>query len=350
MSIASSFAGGVDAEGNVAGNVRPGETATTRTATVRVPASTSNLGSGFDCVGLAIDRWLVASASVSEATDEASDRLNDFGNIPLVSIERSGTLHNLPIEPVDDLLYAGFRRTCEFSGVNATQSEISFAVTSTIPVGRGLGSSAAAIVAGAMLANESLSLGLSFAELLVLAADVEGHPDNVAAALRGGATLTIHAGAGYKVTPLTVAPGLAFIIVVPDFQCDTHASRLGLPDTVPFGDAVLALSRSAALVKGLETGDAALLAVALEDVLHVPYRSISVPGFDDVTTAALQAGAFGATLSGSGSSLLAIAPGDLATRTADAMVAAWKHHGVRAATIVSYEPAGASAIIPQENR
>lgn len=193
-------------------------------------------------------------------------------------------------------------------------------------------------------------LGLSAGEILAVAAEVEGHSDNVAAALHGGGVLSIRTGSDYIVTPLTVAPGLAFIIVVPDFPCDTHASRRALPHTVPFADAVTAASRSAALVKGLETGDAALLAVALNDVLHVPYRSISVPGFDDVTTAALQAGAFGATLSGSGSSLLAIAPGDLATPIANAMLAAWKQHGVSADTIVSYEPAGASAIIPQENR
>lgn len=319
-----------------------------RTATVRVPASTSNLGSGFDCVGLAVDRWLVATATVDMHSGTRSRLIRD-GATPSLAIQRGGTLHDLSVEPADDLIYAGFRRACEIADARCN-GIITFTVTSDIPVGRGLGSSAAAIVAGAMLANEALSLGLTEEQLLVVAVEIEGHSDNVAACLHGGAVLTIPTASGYVATPLTVASCLSFIIVVPAFGCNTRASRLRLPESVPYADAVLAVGRSAALVKGLETGDARLLAVALDDVLHVPYRGRSIAGFDAVRRAALDAGAFGATLSGSGSAILAIATADAAVKAGDAMVDAWKYDGVEAVAIITCEPAGPSTIIQQENQ
>lgn len=319
-----------------------------RTAAVRVPASTGNLGSGFDCVGLAVDRWLAATVTVNTSAHSGARLIRHSATRPL-AIQRSGTLRDLLVEPADDLVYAGFSRACEAADARY-DGIITFAVTSEIPVGRGLGSSAAAIVAGAMLANEALSLGLGDAQLLALAVEIEGHPDNVAACLHGGAVLAIPTASGCVVTPLTVASSLSFIVVVPGFGCDTRASRLRLPESVPYADAVLAIGRSAALVKGLETGDASLLAVALDDVLHVPYRGRFIAGFETVRRAALQAGAFGATLSGSGSAILAIAGTDAALKAADAMIEAWKGEGVEAAAIITCEPVGPSTIIQMENR
>ncbi|MEO5580359.1 MAG: homoserine kinase [Gemmatimonadaceae bacterium] len=314
-----------------------------RTATVRVPATSSNLGSGFDCVGLAVGKWLNATVSVSQD----GSTIRHSGETDSPSIKRRGTLKALAVEPVNDLLYVGFKSACSTARVSCS-TRISLSVTSEIPVGRGLGSSAAATVAGAMLANEALSLGLTQAQLHSLAADIEGHADNAAAAIYGGAALTLRTGSGYTVSALAIAPTLAFIIVVPDFECDTRVSRSVLPDTVPYADAALAISRSAALVKGLETGNTELLAAALEDVLHIPYRSGSVAGFTKVRTAALDAGAFGATLSGAGSGMVAIATPETAARVGKAMVRAWESVGIDAAAIVVHEPAEAAAIIPQE--
>lgn len=314
-----------------------------RTATVRVPATSSNLGSGFDCVGLAVGKWLNATVSVNPDTS-AVRRSGETENL---SIKRRGTLKAFAVEPVNDLLYIGFASACSMAR-EPHRGELSFSVASEIPIGRGLGSSAAATVAGAMLANEALSLGLTAAQLHFLAADIEGHADNAAAALYGGAALTLRTGSGYTVSALAIAPSLAFIIAVPDFECDTRVSRSVLPDTVPYADAALAISRSAALVKGLETGNAELLAAALEDVLHIPYRSGSVAGFTKVRTAALEAGAFGATLSGAGSGMIAIATPATAVRVGKAMVRAWQSVGIDAASIVVHEPAEAAAIIPQE--
>ncbi|MEJ7758445.1 MAG: homoserine kinase [Gemmatimonadaceae bacterium] len=319
----------------------------TRTATVRVPGSTSNIGSGFDCVGLAVDLWLVATVSLDEIRPGLPSGI--AAQREGVSFVRNGTLKGLPVEAANDLVYIGFRSAYLFAGVKLSR-HVAFMVSSDIPVGRGLGSSGSAIVAGCMLANEALCLGLTTAQLLALAVDIEGHADNVAAALYGGAVLAVRTAAGHAVARLRVAPGVAFVIVIPGFACDTKVSRSVLPESVAYANAVSAISRSAALVKGLETGDQELLRAGLDDLLHVPYRSAAISGFDEVRAAAIAAGAIGATLSGSGSSLLAIATASVAKYAGDAMVAAWKRIGIDATAIILHEPAGASAIILQENQ
>jgi homoserine kinase len=145
----------------------------------------------------------------------------------------------------------------------------------------------------------------------------------------------------YACAHLAVHEEIAFAFAVPDFQIATSAARAILPRDVPHRDAVAAAAKSAALVQGLATGDAALLAHALDDVLHVPYRRALVRGFDAVAAAAARAGAYGTTLSGSGSTLLAIAPTMRAARGAAAMEAAWASAGVSARSFVQRRPASA---------
>ena len=190
-----------------------------------------------------------------------------------------------------------------------------------------------------MLANEVLALQLTRDALVDVCAIIEGHPDNVAPALHGGAVLGVlrtgTSHVSYKIAPLTVHTSLAFVFAVPAFMTATKQARAVLPTSLPYSQAVLAVARAAALVQGLATGDAELLALALDDVLHVPYRRALIDGYDTVTGAACVAGAYGATLSGSGSTLVAIGPVDAAERVRLAMHAAWMERGVNCDTFVT---------------
>jgi len=212
---------------------------------------------------------------------------------------------------------------------------------SEIPVARGLGSSAAAVVAGAVAANEIFDLGLSDAAITELGTEIEGHPDNVAPMVYGGATLALpHSGATLEIARLTIHDSLAMVFVVPDFMVETKKARAALPATLPHHTATEAAGRSAALVHGLANGDQRALAAGLDDVLHVPFRRPLVRGYDEVTGAAKNAGAFGATLSGSGPTLIAVTPATATHVVGDAMRRAWDKLGVRTDVFHVTRPAG----------
>ncbi|GJG86493.1 homoserine kinase [Gemmatimonadetes bacterium T265] len=302
-------------------------------ARVRVPCSTSNLGGGFDCVGVALDRWLAAEAWV--------------GGAGAATLARAGTLAELDAEGVgadDDLIVRGARLACA-AARRALPDGFSVAATSDVPVGRGLGSSAAALAAGALLADALLGLGFGMRRVAALCATEEGHPDNVAPMLLGGAVLGVPAAAcegGWAFAPLALHADVGFALAVPDFGSSTRAMRAALPAAVPHRAAVAAASKAAALVRGLAGGDGALLAHALDDVVHVPYRRALVPGYDAVAAAALGAGAWGATLSGAGSSLIALAPRGRTAAVADAMAGAWRAAGVAAAAWAAPVAGGAA--------
>jgi homoserine kinase len=300
------------------------------TVTVRVPASASNLGAGFDCVGVAVTRWLEVTARIGAAARTNSP----------VALVRRGTLAALTTPPEDDHLYRGFRAVCRAASRDVPAA-LELSAESGIPVARGLGSSAAATVAGAAAAVALLELDLGKDALLALCAELEGHPDNAAAAIYGGATLALCAPDGnLTVMPLAVHSSLSLAFAIPDFTVETKRARAVLPSVVPYAQAVLGAGKSAALVHGLAHADARALAIGLDDVLHVPYRRSLVPGYDEVTSAARAAGAFGATLSGSGPTLVAIAPAGRAAPVAEAMARAWRARGVSVECFHLAQPAG----------
>jgi len=298
--------------------------------TVRVPGSTSNLGAGFDCVGVAVDRWLSVSATT--------------GTGKSITVERRGTLTALDVPPDADLLVRGFVAACAKAG-RSVPSGLALAADSEIPVARGLGSSAAATVAGAAAATALLGLELDRDDLTALCAELEGHPDNVAPAVHGGANLVLptappDGGGGPIVAPLVIHESLALVFAVPDFTVETKRARAVLPATLPHGLAVQAAAKGAALVQGLAHADGRLLAAALDDVLHVPFRVSLVPGYAEVTAAARAAGAYGATLSGSGPTVVAVTPAARAGAVGEAMVGAWRARGTSAQSFVTARPAG----------
>jgi len=296
---------------------------------VRVPASTSNLGAGFDAVGMAVDRWLNVDARITSRSEA-------------VVLERAGTLAVLDCADEDDLIWRGFNVACAaLRRTPPTGVEIS--ATSDIPVGRGLGSSAAAIVAGVLLANAMLDGDLDATSIVNVAASIDGHPDNVAPSMLGGAVLSVRtSGHHYSSAPIVVHPSLRFVFLVPDFEVRTSVARAALPATLPYATAVSAVGRAAALILGLQTADASILAPALDDVLHVPFRRSLIPAYDDVASTAIAAGAIGATLSGSGSTIVAVARHDVADRVRDVSLNTWRSAGVSAeAFITAAEPRGA---------
>lgn len=317
-------------------------------AVVRVPASTSNLGAGFDCVGVALDRWLEASATLGAG--ESTGESTHAGPAPRVL--RTGALAELGDLPArDDLLVRGFAQACTAAG-HPVPRGLTIDATSDIPVARGLGSSAAALAAGALLADALFGLGLGVRGTAALCATIEGHPDNAAPACLGGAVLGVPGisvpddtnADAWTLVPLDLHPGLALVFAVPDFGTATATMRHALPAELPHADAVRAASKAAALVRGLATADGALLAWALDDVLHVPYRRALVPGYAAVCAAARTAGAWGATLSGAGSSIVALVPRECASSTAAAMATAWRLVGVTAEGWVAAVAGGAEVV------
>jgi homoserine kinase len=300
--------------------------------TVRVPGSTSNLGSGFDCVGLAVPLWLTLTVESVNGGSGAG------------TIERQGTLADMDVALADDLLHKGFAAAAR--AVGKPVPRVSFKANSEIPVARGLGSSAAAVVAGAVAASALLELELSDQSLAAIGTEIEGHPDNVAPMVYGGATLVLpQTGAALEVARLTLHETLALVFAVPNFTVETKKARAALPASVSHPVASEAAARGAALIYGLATGDPRALAAGLDGVLHVPYRRSLVRGYDDVTAAARSAGAFGATLSGSGPTIVAIAPPDRAQHVGDAMRRAWDDLGVHTENVKVNRPAGRYEII-----
>jgi homoserine kinase len=291
----------------------------TRVVAVRVPASTSNLGGGFDWAGIAVDRWLTATVRLEDGSTTSA-------------IERGGTLAELHVTTEDDLLLVGFRAACAAQGLK-TAPVIHAQADSQIPIARGLGSSAAATVAGAAAANALLDLKLDDQALLRLSATIEGHADNVAPAILGGACLVVDGGT--LVAPLVAHSTLALVFAIPDFAVETADARRILPSQVAHATAARGAAHAAALVRGLEIGDGALLSAGLNDVLHVPFREKLVPGFATVVNEAELAGAFGATLSGSGSAIVAVAPRGRASAVAEAMCRAWRSARVQATAFVN---------------
>lgn len=303
---------------------------------VRVPGSTSNLGAGFDCIGFAVDRWLTAAVVVGSASSGS----------PSVAIDRRGTLAALDVPSTDDVLFAGFTAACTLAGY-AIPEQLAFTADSEIPVARGLGSSSAALVAGALLADSSLALGLGRAAIAELCTELEGHPDNVGPAIFGGCTMgvpddVVGERGRWVFSQIDIHPDLAFVFIVPPILVNTAAARAILPRSIEFPVAVRATGKSAALAHGLVTGDHALLRIALDDVLHVPFRRSLIPGMDSVAEAARGAGAYGATISGSGSTLVAVASQSNASVVAEAMQECWKSLGIGAETFVQRRPAKAA--------
>lgn len=260
-----------------------------RTITVSVPATTANLGPGFDCLGLALDLRNTVFLSYSATGLEVT--IHGEGEKTVPSDET-----NLVVRSINTL----------FQEVGRSPDTWRIIQENHIPVGSGLGSSAAAVLSGILAANALLDYPLSPEEVLVLAARIEGHPDNVAPALHGGLTLVYSDNHQLLVERIPVL-AMKVVVVLPDVELSTAEARAALPDKVPLGDAVFNAARTALLARALENGDFEKLAIAMEDRLHQPYRIGLVSGMAGAFVAAKEGGASGVALSGAGPGVIAIA-------------------------------------------
>lgn len=289
---------------------------------VEVPATSANLGPGFDTLGMAL-----------EVVDRIQVKLHpDSNDVILAGAET--------LDPNDNLLCRAYRSWSVGTGVELPGA--TFHVERQIPLARGLGSSAAAIVAGLAAARAVTPMareegvatpGPALDRLLQLATSLEGHPDNVAAALLGGVTVAFGDGAEVRALRIANHVDLGVAVFLPRDPLPTTDARRALPVSVPFTDAVFDLGRLAYLTAALVWGRWELIGPAMDDRLHQPYRARLIPGLTEVIAAARETGAYGAALSGSGPSVIALVPRERVEAVARAMEDAaysrsWPGHGL----------------------
>ena len=265
---------------------------------IRVPATTANLGPGFDSLGMALDLWNEVRVETAE--------------VAIVTLEGQGATE-LRADSTN-LVYRAMEHLFQHAGVATPALKVH--CRNEVPLKRGLGSSAAAIVGGVVAANLLLARlpgsaghSLSQDELLKLAVDLEGHPDNVAPALLGGLRLVVREGNSLLAPEVPVPEDVHAVLYVPDLAIATEDARAVLPANYSREDAVYNMGRIALLVNALATGRLADLQVATLDRLHQPYRRKLFPAMKVIFAAAMAAGALGVFLSGSGSSILALTRG-----------------------------------------
>jgi homoserine kinase len=291
-----------------------------------VPATSANLGAGFDVLGLALSLYNVFHVEQAEST----------------TISTTGFGGDLP-EDESNLFYRSFMRLYELCGQQAPHVRVRMDVN--IPPGRGLGSSATAVVGGLMAANEALGRPYTKEQMLPEAVALEHgeHVDNVAPALLGGLVVNTAAQGNFVSVKVPFPASIRAVLFVPDFPMDTVQGRDLMPSTYPREDVVFSTGRVALFLAAITQGRYDLLRVAMEDRLHQPYRAKLFPGFAHLIDAALAQSAYGSCLSGGGSAVLALA-GECAEEVASAMSVAAAREGIAGTSyILDIDQAGARA-------
>ena len=259
--------------------------------TITIPATSANLGPGFDCLGLALGLYNQVTVTAVTA--------------PPLTITVSGVDAEKVPTNESNLVY---QSACIlFEKLGKRPRALHIHQENNIPVGSGLGSSSTAVLGGLLAANALVDGNLSQAELLAIATATEGHPDNVAPALYGGLVLGVMADEAVHIEQLPIAPQQV-AVVLPDYHLLTEDARAALPKQISRQDAIFNTSRLPLLIRALETAAYPQLKLAMQDKLHQPYRLPLIPGMPQAFTAAYAGGAAGVALSGAGPSLIAFAP------------------------------------------
>ena len=258
---------------------------------VRVPGTSANCGPGFDCLGVACTIYNELELTLLE-----EERLD-------IEITGDGA-ENIPVDE-RNIVWRSIQKLLERAGKAQEYKGAVIRMDNGVPLSRGLGSSATAIVGGLKAANECLGNPFTNRDLLQMATEIEGHPDNVAPAIFGGFTISIVRNGKPECFSLMPKLPLKLVVTVPDFFLPTKAARAVLPAEVPMKDAVFNIGRAAMLTAALCKGNKSFLRSVFDDALHQPYRAKLIPGMYDVFKAARAAGALGASMSGAGPCLIA---------------------------------------------
>ena len=258
-------------------------------ATARIPASTTNLGPGFDVLGLALQLYSTVTLEIDSVDPEVVVTGVDVDKIP-------STPEHIAFKAVESI----YQR----SGVQQPKG-LKLSIANGIPAIRGLGGSGTAILGGLLTANRLCESPFSQSDILDFATEIEGHPDNVAASLYGGFVISVQEGNHIHTIQLECDPALHVVLAIPDYTLSTKKARDILPKTLDFADAIYNISRSSLLVASIATGKLEMFTLAMKDRIHQPYRSQLISGFDEVVEAATAAGALSVALSGAGPTIAA---------------------------------------------
>ncbi len=290
--------------------------------TVIVPGTTANLGPGFDCLGAALS---LSNKFKFEIIPEQET--------PVTFVVKGKDAETVTTDS-SNLAYRAFVRLYEH--LQQTPPNVKMEIELGVPLARGLGSSATAIVGGLMGANALVDTPLSLPEIMEIAIALEGHPDNVVPALLGGCRLAVQSSQNKSnlEVPLFWHPDIVPVVAIPDFELSTESARKVIPKEFSRGDAIFNISRLGLLLKGLETGNKDWLQEAMMDKIHQPYRQKLIKGYEEVKFAAMKAGAYGMVISGAGPTLLALTDATQAESVATAMKSAWEEVGVKAETLL----------------
>ncbi|MBS3028744.1 MAG: homoserine kinase [Dolichospermum sp. DET50] len=280
--------------------------------TVKVPATTANLGPGFDCIGTALKLYNEFKFTI----------LDTDGLI----IQVSGTEAEKVQTDESNLLYLAFVKLYEY--IKQTPPAVKIEIKLGVPLARGLGSSATAIVGGLVAANELAGAPLSELQVMELAIAMEGHPDNVVPALLGGCRLAATSSKGWEICDIPWHRDIIAVVAIPNFELSTSEARGVLPTEISRADAIFNISHLGLLLRGLATNREEWLKAALQDKLHQPYRQSLIPGYDAVNAAVVAAGAYGMVISGAGPTLLALVDTSYAKSVEIAMAKAWIEKGI----------------------
>ena len=261
---------------------------------IRVPATTANLGPGFDCLGMALKLYL------NLEIEEIEEGL-------VIEYQGDGAEKFSAKKKEDTLIWKSINLALKTAHKDNLKKGLKIKVLNKIPITRGLGSSASAIIGGIAGAAKSYNIDLSNQEMLELALSLEGHMDNIVPALIGGLTLAYKTGQEeINWTRIKTPLDLRVVVAIPDFTLNTKEMRKALPQKVALTEAVFNLSRSALLVNTLQNSDWDVLAEAMEDRLHQPYRAPFIPGIEDMFSQIKKTGLAGVALSGSGPSVVSL--------------------------------------------
>lgn len=252
---------------------------------IKVPATSANVGVGFDCLGLAVSYYSTITF------DKSSEHLVITGSPKEFQNE-------------DNLVYQAFVKGCSF--IDKPVPNVQIDIETNVPVARGLGSSSICVVAGLKAASVWYDDAISVDQLLVLATEMEGHPDNVTPAILGGLCVSFLDDQNQpQVIQYHVSDKLHFVAMIPDYEVSTHAARKVLPTSMSYADAIHQVSHCAAMTKALEIGDSHMIHVACDDRMHEPYRAQLIPNYSQAKNITEQLGGT-MYISGSGSTMMAI--------------------------------------------